>query len=85
MVNAEAIKNLERRYHVHIGKEVAYGPWWSDGKANDMFKIYSADGCHWDTLIGYRNLIHTLSEDKESLNRIYNNVMARRNARKQAV
>ena len=85
MVNTETIKNLERRYHVHINKEVSYGPWWNGGKVNELFKVYSADGCHWDSVIGYRSLIHTLAEDKESLNRIYNDVLARRNARKQAI
>ena len=70
MTAIETIRNLEKRYHVHIDREFFYMP--LSGERCEDFKIYSADGCCWDKVIGYRSLIRTLAEDKDALKRIAN-------------
>ena len=68
MTKTETIKSLEKRYNVHIDRDTFYGVF--SGKEHETFHIYSADGCCWDKVIGYRSLVKTLAEDKDSLNRI---------------
>ena len=68
MTRTETIRNLEKRYHVHIDREFFYLPL-SCERCED-FKIYTRDGCCWDKVIGYRSLIRTLADDKEALLRI---------------
>ena len=68
MTKTETIKTLEKRYKVHIDKD-EYWDFWGQREA-ESFKIYSADGCKWSNVLGYRSLVHTLKEDKEKLMRI---------------
>ena len=69
MTKAETIKALERKYHVCINKDYFTGPYFSN-ELKESFDIYSADGCCYDRVIGYRSLIKTLAEGKESLKRL---------------
>ena len=69
MTNHETIKMLEKRYNVHITRDFFYDP--LSRKEYEDFKIYTADGCCWDKVIGYRSLVHTLASDKESLKHIF--------------
>lgn len=68
MTRTETIRNLEKRYHVHIDRDFFYMP--LSGERCEDFKIYTRDGCCWDKVIGYRSLIATLARDKASLLRI---------------
>ena len=70
MTQLATIKKLEERYHVHICKEEFMAPF-SD-TIREKFTVWSADGCPWDNVIGYRSLISMLKEDKASLARLAN-------------
>ena len=68
MTKTETIKDLEKKYNVHIERYT----YWNGicGEEREGFVLYSADGCRWDNVLGYRSLRSTLKEDKESLKRI---------------
>ena len=65
MTKKETIRNLEKKYHVIIDKDISYGPF--SNEPNENFKIYSADRSCFDHVIGYRSLVRTLSESKKFL------------------
>ena len=71
MTKLDTIKDLERKYHVHITCEYVFSRPFGDNTIGEMFKVYSADNCHWDTVIGYRALRSMLKEDKTSLARLW--------------
>lgn len=68
MTKTKTIKDLEKKYNVHIERYT----FWYDicGEEREGFVLYSADGCRWDNVLGYRSLRRALKEDKESLKRI---------------
>lgn len=67
-MKSETISALEKRYKVFIDPDEFYDPLIRQRKT--MYRIYSADNCHWDTVVGYPSLVKTLAEDKASLSRI---------------
>lgn len=71
MTRPETIKKLEKRYNCHIDREWGYYKYPFSGEY-EMFKVYSKDGCHWSTVIGYRSLIKELVESKDALRRLGN-------------
>lgn len=71
MTKPETVKKLEERYHCHITKETKYRPYPWTGEY-EVFYIYSMDGCHWETVIGYRSLINELVESQVPLRRLAN-------------
>ena len=71
MTKIETIKALEKKYHVHIDRDFFYGPYYSDVQ-HESFKIYSADGCCWDKVIGYRSLVRSLADGKKGLEELAN-------------
>lgn len=68
MTKYETIKNLEKRYHVHITRDTFWNP--LTQQEQEDFHIYTMDGCCWDKVIGYRSLIRTLVNDKVALLRM---------------
>ena len=68
MTKRETIKKLEKQYGVHIDRDTFFNP--LSMEEHEDFKIYTADGCCWDKVIGYRSLVCTLAEDKDSIKKI---------------